>query len=262
MQLLTWNVNGIRAVMKKGLEQILDFLDADIVCLQETKAMPDQIELSEDLYPYQYANSAKRKGYSGTLIASRIEPKKVTFGIGLEEHDQEGRVITAEFDRFILVNVYTPNSGEDLKRLEYRRQWDIVFTEYVKKLNEEKPVILCGDLNAANQEIDVWDGGLEELGLAGFTETEREGLQKGLLSFLDDAYRKLYPDKKEYTWWSYYSRGRERNQGWRIDYWLVSPALMPEVEDVRILDDVFGSDHCPVMLELGFDEEDHGSASV
>ncbi len=250
MRLITWNVNGIRAVMKKGLEQMLDYLDADIVCFQETKAQPDQIELSEDLYPYQYANSAVRKGYSGTLIASRIEPLSVVFGIGVEEHDTEGRVITAEFPEFYLVDVYVPNAGEGLRRLDYRVSWDQAFGAYVASLNEKKPVLLCGDFNVARTPQDIWDQGEGEEGTAGYTPQEREGFEKNLLSFLSDSFRVLHPQSDQYTWWSYYSRGRERNQGWRIDYWLVSPRFMNHVRDVRILDDVYGSDHCPVELEI------------
>lgn len=250
MKLITWNVNGIRAVMKKGLEQMLDFLDADIVCFQETKAQPDQIELDEDLYPFQYANSAVKKGYSGTLIASRVEPLNVTYGLGIEEHDQEGRVITAEFDDFYLVNVYTPNSGEGLKRLGYREEWDKVFSSHIDALNEKKPVLLCGDFNVARNPEDIWDGGVLETGTAGFTDEERQGFENGLMKNMTDSWRVLHPEDRQYTWWSYYSRGRERNQGWRIDYWLVSPRFMDRVEDVRILDDVFGSDHCPVELDI------------
>lgn len=249
MRLITWNVNGIRAVMKKGFEQILDYLDADIVCLQETKAQPDQIELDEGLYPYQYINSARRKGYSGTLIASRIEPINVTYGIGIEEHDQEGRVITAEFEMFYLITVYTPNSGEGLKRLEYRQKWDEDFAKYVAGLESKKPVVLCGDLNVARGPLDIWDES-DGINSAGYTKEEREGFETKLHPILEDAYRALYPDKTGYTWWSYYSRGREKNRGWRIDYWLVSPVLMPKVRSVDILDDVFGSDHCPVELDI------------
>lgn len=250
LRLLTWNVNGIRAVMKKGLEQILDYLDADIVCFQETKAQPDQIDLSTDLYPYQYANSAVKKGYSGTLIASRIEPINVTYGMGIEEHDQEGRVIAAEFENFVLVDVYTPNSGENLKRLEYRQAWDKAFGQYIASFT--KPVLLCGDFNVARTEMDIWDES-DGIGSAGYSNEEREGFEQNLASQLSDAWRVLHPAEREYTWWSYYSRGRERNRGWRIDYWLVSPSLMDKVKDVEILSDVFGSDHCPVLLEINVD---------
>lgn len=247
MRLITWNVNGIRAVMKKGLEQILDYLDADIVCFQETKAQPDQIELSKDLYPYQYAFSAKRKGYSGTMIASRIEPAAVTYGIGMEEHDQEGRVITAEFPDFYLVTVYTPNSGEGLKRLDYRAEWDRVFAAYIGSLN--KPVLVCGDFNVARSPLDIWDEA-DGLNTAGYTQVEKQGFEEGLQPIVLDVFRALYPEKRQYSWWSYYSRGRERNQGWRIDYWLASPMLLDKVRSCTILDDVYGSDHCPVELDI------------
>lgn len=247
-RLLTWNVNGIRAVMKKGFEQILDFLDADVICLQETKAQPDQIELSEDLYPYQYINSAKRKGYSGTLIASRTEPLSVQYGIGQEEHDQEGRVLSAEFEDFFLVDVYTPNSGEGLKRLDYRAQWDQVFADFIESLQKKKPVLICGDFNVARSALDIWDEA-DGVNAAGYTQTEKDGFESRLMPIVKDVFRELYPEKRQYSWWSYYSRGREQNRGWRIDYWLASPSLMPHIQDIEILDTVYGSDHCPVMLE-------------
>lgn len=243
---LTWNVNGIRAVMKKGFEQILDFLDVDVVCIQETKAQKEQIELSEDLYPYQYANSARKKGYSGTLIACREEPLSVSYGIGQEEHDQEGRVVTAEFEEFYLVNVYTPNSGEGLKRLEYRTQWDEAFRTYVSSLS--KPVLLCGDLNSVSSDLDIYDPAAAGI-CAGNTPQERDGLHALMDSGLVDVFRALHPDEVKYSWWPYMSRGRERNEGWRIDYWLASPVLMDKIEEIDILNDVYGSDHCPVLLE-------------
>ena len=252
MRLLTWNVNGIRAIQKKGFEQILDYIDADAVCLQETKAQPDKIELSEDLYPYQYVNSAERKGYSGTLIAARTEPLKVTYGIGVEEMDHEGRVITAEYEAFCLVTVYTPNAGDGLKRLDFRAAWDKAFADYIASL--KKPVLLCGDLNVARGELDIWDE-KDGFNTAGYTDTEKAGFENCLHPLLEDAFRALYPEKRQYTWWSYYSRGREKGQGWRIDYWMVSPSLMPKVQDVEILDDVFGSDHCPVLLDIDLEME-------
>lgn len=245
---LTWNVNGIRAVMKKGFEQIIDFLDVDVLCIQETKAQPDQIELSEDLFPYQYANSAKKKGYSGTLIASREKPLSVTYGIGIEEHDQEGRVVTCEFEDFMLVDVYTPNAGEGCKRLTYRTEWDKAFAEYIAGL--PKPVLLCGDLNAVSEDIDLYDASAPDVQGAGNTPEERNGLH-ALMQKADlvDVFRTLHPDEVKFSWWPYMSRGRERNAGWRIDYWLASPALMNRIEDIDILNDVYGSDHCPVLLE-------------
>lgn len=247
MRLLTWNVNGIRAVMKKGLEQILDLIDADIVCLQETKCQPDQIELSKDLYPYQYANSAVRKGYSGTLIASRYEPLSVRYGMEQEEFDQEGRVITAEFPDFFLVTVYTPNSGAGLKRLEFRKAWDAAFASWLAAL--DKPFVVCGDLNVARNALDIWDE-KDGLNMAGYTDTERNDFETLLTPIAVDVYRELHPDTRGYTWWSYQSRGRQRNAGWRIDYWLTSPVLLSKVREIEILDDVFGSDHCPVLMDI------------
>lgn len=255
MRLLTWNVNGIRAVMKKGFIDIMASLDPDFVCIQETKAQPDQIEIDEDLYPYIYINSAKKKGYSGTMILTRFEPENVFYGIGQEEHDQEGRVITLEYSNFYVVTVYTPNSGEGLKRLEYRQSWDKAFGKYIAGLNEKKPVMLCGDLNVAHTSKDIWEGYKDTLA-SGNTPQEKEGLNKYLLPILTDAYRKLYPDKTDqYTWWSYYSRDRDKNRGWRIDYWLVSPSIIDKVEDVIIYDDIYGSDHCPVELDIHIEAE-------
>lgn len=249
MRLLTWNVNGYRAAAKKGLEQILDYLDVDIVCLQEIKAMPDQIDLNEDLYPYQYVNSAVKKGYSGTMIASRTEAKEVTFGLGIEELDQEGRVITAVFDDFTIVNVYTPNSKEHLARIDFRQKWDEAFAAYCKSL--PGPLLICGDLNIARGPLDIWDEA-DGLGSAGYSDIERNDFEMLLMPAFVDVFRALHPAVRQYSWWSYYSRGRERNQGWRIDYWLASPQMMDHVAGIEILDDVYGSDHCPVLLDLAF----------
>lgn len=247
MKLISWNVNGIRAVLSKGFLEILDLIDADIVCLQETKAQPEQIEIDESLYPYQYKYSAIRKGYSGTAILSRIEPLSVSYGINQDEHDTEGRVITAEFDDFYLVTVYTPNSGDGLKRLDYRMEWDKAFREYILTL--DKPVLVCGDLNVANEEIDLKNPKTNRRN-AGFTDEERNSFKENILTILNDSYRTLYPEKVEYSWWSYRFRAREKNAGWRIDYWLVDDRLMEKVEDSKILTDVFGSDHCPVELDI------------
>lgn len=252
MKLLSWNVNGIRACISKGLFEILDSLNADVVCIQETKAQPEQIEVPLELYPYQYAYSAVKKGYSGTLILSRTEPKSVSYGIGIEEHDQEGRVITADFESYYLVTVYTPNSGDGLKRLDYRMDWDKAFSEYIRKL--DKPVLICGDLNVANEEIDIKNPKTNRKN-AGFTDEERNSFKSNLLSFLNDTYRCLYPDKVEYSWWSYRFNARKNNAGWRIDYWLASPELMERVHDSKILTDVYGSDHCPVLLDISLEEE-------
>lgn len=246
-RLLTWNVNGIRAVMKKGFEQILDMLAVDVLCVQETKAQQDQIELSRDLFPYQYASCAVKKGYSGTLIASVEEPLSVSYGIGVEEFDQEGRTVTAEFTDFILVDVYVPNSGEGLKRLDFRMRWDQAFEKYLRSLN--KPLLVCGDFNGTGSDLDLYDP-QGSLHTAGGTPQEREGLHKLYEVPLVDVWRTLNPDRRQYSWWSYYDRGREKGQGWRIDYWLASPSLMDAVRSVEILDDVYGSDHCPVLLEI------------
>lgn len=247
MKLISWNVNGIRACINKGFIDIVDALDADVFCLQETKAQPEQIEISKELYPYQYAYSAIRKGYSGTMILSRKEPLSVSYGLQIEEHDKEGRVITAEFEDFYLVTVYTPNSGDGLKRLEYRMEWDKAFSSYIRSLN--KPVVICGDLNVANEEIDIKNPKTNRRN-AGFTDEERESFKTNLLPYVKDAFRTLYPDKVEYSWWSYRFNARKNNAGWRIDYWLVSPELMEKVEDSKILTDIYGSDHCPIELDI------------
>lgn len=247
MKLISWNVNGIRACINKGFIDIVDALDADVFCLQETKAQPEQIEISKELYPYQYAYSAIRKGYSGTMILSRKEPLSVSYGLQIEEHDKEGRVITAEFEDFYLVTVYTPNSGDGLKRLEYRMEWDKVFSSYIRSLN--KPVVICGDLNVANEEIDIKNPKTNRRN-AGFTDEERESFKTNLLPHVKDTFRTLYPDKVEYSWWSYRFNARKNNAGWRIDYWLVSPELMEKVEDSKILTDIYGSDHCPIELDI------------
>ncbi|MDM8204012.1 exodeoxyribonuclease III [Faecalicoccus acidiformans] len=247
MKFISWNVNGIRACINKGFLDIVDTLDADVVCLQETKAQPEQIDIPEDLYPYQYAYSAIRKGYSGTMILSRIKPLNVIYGLGIDQHDTEGRVITAEFDDYYLVTVYTPNSGDGLKRLSYRMEWDQVFSRYIQSLN--KPVFICGDLNVANEEIDIKNPKTNRRN-AGFTDEERDSFKSNLLTCVKDTFRTLYPDKIQYSWWSYRFNARKNNAGWRIDYWLASEELMPRVKDSLILTDIYGSDHCPVELDI------------
>ena len=247
MKLISWNVNGIRAVLNKGFVDILNTLDADIFCIQETKAQPDQIEVDCDLYPYQYINSAQRKGYSGTMIFSKIEPLSVRYGINIPEHDTEGRVITLEFDSYYVITVYTPNSGDGLKRLEYRMEWDKAFSNYIQSL--DKPVLLTGDLNVANEEIDIKNPKTNRRN-AGFTDEERDSFKKNLLTILKDSYRTLYPDKVEYSWWSYRFKAREKNAGWRIDYYIVSDDMKDRLEGVKIHTEVFGSDHCPVELDI------------
>lgn len=247
MKLISWNVNGIRAVLNKDFVEIMYALDADVFCIQETKAQPEQIEVDCELYPYQYINSAVRKGYSGTMVFSKEEPIGVSYGINIPEHDTEGRVITLEFEKFYLVTVYTPNSGDGLKRLDYRMQWDQAFAKYISSLS--KPVLICGDLNVANEEIDIKNPKTNHKN-AGFTDEERNSFKANLLTKLSDSYRTLYPEKVEYSWWSYRFKAREKNAGWRIDYWLVSPELMDCVKDSKILTDIYGSDHCPVELDI------------
>lgn len=249
MKLISWNVNGLRAILKKDfLEQFKKF-DADILCLQEIKLQKDQ----HDFYPegyYSYYNYAVKKGYSGVSIYSKVEPINVTYGLGLEEHDQEGRVITCEYEDFYLVGVYTPNSQSELKRLDYRMQWEDDFREYVNRLDELKPAIICGDLNVAHKEIDLKNPSSNRRN-AGFTDEERNKMTELLDSGFIDSFRYIHGDVTErYSWWSYRFNSRSRNTGWRIDYFLVSEKLEKHIKDADILDQEFGSDHAPVILEL------------
>ncbi|MBQ9297537.1 MAG: exodeoxyribonuclease III [Clostridia bacterium] len=249
MKLISWNVNGLRAVWNKGFADIFNNIDADIFCIQETKMQEGQLDVNFDGY-YQYFNSAIRKGYSGTAIFTKIEPNNVTYGIGIEEHDQEGRVITLEFDKFFMVDVYTPNSQRELTRLEYRQKWEDDFREYLKRLDNKKPVILCGDLNVAHKEIDLKNPKTNR-GNAGFTDEEREKFTILLDSGFVDSFRYLYPDKENcYTWWSYMMKAREKNIGWRIDYFIVSDRIKDKIKDAKILSEIMGSDHCPVELDI------------
>ena len=249
MKLISWNVNGLRAVYKKGFMEFFNEIDADIFCIQETKMQEGQIELDMPKYK-QYFNYAVRKGYSGTAIFTKIEPKNVTYGIGIEEHDQEGRVITLEFDNFYLVNCYTPNSGRELARLDYRMIWEDEFKKYLQKLDKTKPVIACGDLNVAHKEIDLKNPKTNRKN-AGFTDEERGKIDILLNSGFTDSYRKLYPDKENaYTWWSYMGNAREKNIGWRIDYFLVSDRISKKIEEAEIYDKILGSDHCPIGLDV------------
>ena len=249
MKLVSWNVNGLRAIYKKGFEESFKELDADIFCIQETKMQEGQIELDLQGY-YQYYNYAERKGYSGTAIFTKKEPLKVSYGIGIEEHDKEGRVITLEFDKFYMVNCYTPNSGRELARLEYRMTWEDEFKKYLIKLDKQKPVIICGDLNVAHTEIDLKNPKSNRKN-AGFTDEERSKIEELLNSGFTDSFRKMYPDKEgAYTWWSYMFNARANNAGWRIDYFCVSEALKERLVDAKILTDVMGSDHCPVELDF------------
>ena len=249
MKLISWNVNGLRAIYKKGFEESFKELDADIFCIQETKMQEGQIELDLQGY-YQYYNYAERKGYSGTAIFTKKEPLKVSYGIGIEEHDKEGRVITLEFDKFYMVNCYTPNSGRELARLEYRMTWEDEFKKYLIKLDKQKPVIICGDLNVAHTEIDLKNPKSNRKN-AGFTDEERSKIEELLNSGFTDSFRKMYPDKEgAYTWWSYMFNARANNAGWRIDYFLVSDRISKNIKDAYIYSEIMGSDHCPVGLEI------------
>ena len=248
MKLITWNVNGLRACMNKGFADFMTAAGADIVCVQETKMQREQASFGFPGY-HEYWNSAEKKGYSGTAVFSKTEPLSVTYGLGQEEHDQEGRVITAEYPDFYLVNVYTPNSQRGLTRLEYRMQWEDVFQDYCAGLARKKPVIVCGDLNVAAQPIDLKNPDSNHKN-AGFTDEERAKFQQFLDHGFVDSFRSLYPDKEgAYTWWSYMFKARERNAGWRIDYFLVSQNGKDRIQDVIIHNEVMGSDHCPVELE-------------
>ena len=249
MKLVSSNVNGLRAIYKKGFEESFKELDADIFCIQETKMQEGQIELDLQGY-YQYYNYAERKGYSGTAIFTKKEPLKVSYGIGIEEHDKEGRVITLEFDKFYMVNCYTPNSGRELARLEYRMTWEDEFKKYLIKLDKQKPVIICGDLNVAHTEIDLKNPKSNRKN-AGFTDEERSKIEELLNSGFTDSFRKMYPDKEgAYTWWSYMFNARANNAGWRIDYFLVSDRISKNIKDAYIYSEIMGSDHCPVGLEI------------
>lgn len=249
MKLVSWNVNGLRAIYKKGFEESFKELDADIFCIQETKMQEGQIELDLQGY-YQYYNYAERKGYSGTAIFTKKEPLKVSYGIGIKEHDKEGRVITLEFDMFYMVNCYTPNSGRELARLEYRMTWEDEFKKYLIKLDKQKPVIICGDLNVAHTEIDLKNPKSNRKN-AGFTDEERSKIEELLNSGFTDSFRKMYPDKEgAYTWWSYMFNARANNAGWRIDYFLVSDRISKNIKDAYIYSEIMGSDHCPVGLEI------------
>ena len=249
MKLISWNVNGLRACMNKGFPEFFQQEAPDILCLQETKLQPHQIEL-ELPGDRQYWNSAEKKGYSGTALFTRQEPLDVTFGIGAAEHDTEGRVITAEYEDFFLVCCYTPNAQRELTRLAYRMEWEDAFRAYLKGLDGKKPVILCGDLNVAHQEIDLKNP-KSNRGNAGFTDEERGKMTELLAAGFTDSFRYLYPDVTgAYSWWSYMRRARDNNAGWRIDYFLVSDRLRERIADSRILSHVMGSDHCPVELDL------------
>ena len=249
MKLISWNVNGLRACVGKGFLEFFRIIGADAVCLQETKLQPHQIQLETPGYR-QYWNSAERKGYSGTAILTRMEPLTVSYGLGIPEHDTEGRVITCEFPAFYLVTVYTPNAQDGLRRIDYRMQWDDAFREFVCSLDRHKPVVICGDMNVAATEIDLKNP-KRNVGNPGFSPEERAKFQELLHAGFTDTFRALHPDERDaYSWWSYRFHARENNAGWRIDYFLVSDRLRERVTAARILQDVYGSDHCPVELEL------------
>lgn len=254
MKLISWNVNGLRAVLKKDFLQKLENMNADVLCIQETKAQDDQVkEALADLQGYHvYCNSAVRKGYSGTAVLSKVEPLSVTTDMGIEEHDQEGRVITVEFEDFYLIDVYVPNSGAELARLDYRGNWDKALLAYMKKLEEKKPVAICGDFNVAHEPIDIARPKENYNKAAGYTQKEIDGMDNFIAGGFVDTFRHFYPDKKDtYSWWSYRFGAREKNIGWRIDYFLISQSLVPRLQEAFIMQEIDGSDHCPVGIKIG-----------
>lgn len=249
MKLISWNVNGLRACMGKGFLDFVASEQPDMLCLQETKMQQGQADVPLDGYR-EYWNSAEKKGYSGVALFTKSEPLSVVLGLGIDEHDHEGRVITAEYEDFYLVTVYTPNSQDELKRLDYRMTWEDAFRDYVCKLDEIKPVIICGDLNVAHQEIDLKNPKTNRKN-AGFSDEERAKMTELLNAGFADTFRRFYPDLEgAYSWWSYRFKAREKNAGWRIDYFLVSERFVDRVKQAKILSDVFGSDHCPVLIEV------------
>ena len=248
MKFISWNVNGLRACAGKGFEDIFKNLDADFFCLQETKMQEGQLDIAFDGYE-SYWNYAQKKGYSGTAVFTKHHPVNVTYGIGMEEHDNEGRVITLEMEQFFLVNVYVPNAQDGLKRLDYRMRWEDDFRAYLQELDARKPVIVCGDLNVAHEEIDLKNPKTNRRN-AGFTDEERGKFGVLLKAGFTDTFRTMHPDQVTYSWWSYRFRAREKNAGWRIDYFLVSDRLFPSIEEATIHTDIMGSDHCPVGIIL------------
>jgi exodeoxyribonuclease-3 len=253
MKLISWNVNGLRAVINKGFKDFFKEIDADIFSIQETKMQESQLDenILQIFEGYNaYWNSAEKKGYSGTAIFTKQKPLNVTYGIGKEEHDKEGRVITLEFEKFYMVNIYTPNSKRELERLDYRQIWEDEIREYLLDLNANKPVVMCGDLNVAHNEIDLKNPKTNRKN-AGFTDEERAKMTELLNAGFVDTFRYKYPEVEgKYSWWSYMFHAREKNAGWRIDYFIVSENLKDKIEDAKILDDIYGSDHCPVELDL------------
>jgi len=253
MRLISWNVNGIRAIMKKGFQESLQLLNADVLCLQETKAQDDQVDeaLAKIDGYHLYSNSAKKKGYSGTAILSKIKPLHVQTDIGIEEHDKEGRVIMAEYEDYHLVNVYVPNAGQGMVRLDYRKKWDKDFLKYLKNLEKTKPVIVCGDFNVAHRAIDLANPKSNYNKSSGYTQIEIDGMTSFQESGLIDTFRMLYPEEVTYSWWSYRFSARARNIGWRIDYFLISESMKGRLDDSFILPEYLGSDHCPVGVNMG-----------
>ena len=251
MKLISWNVNGIRACLNKGFNDFFKEINADIFCIQETKCQEGQVELEYEGYE-SFWNSAEKKGYSGTAVFTKIKPLSVKYGIGIEEHDKEGRVITLEFENFYLVNIYTPNSKRELERLDYRQVWEDEIRKYLSNLNKTKPVIMCGDLNVAHKEIDLKNPKTNTHN-EGFTIEERNKMTELLDAGFVDSFRYLYPDKENaYSWWSYMRKAREKNVGWRIDYFIVSKDIKDKIIDAKIYPEVMGSDHCPVGLEMSY----------
>ena len=249
MKLISWNVNGIRACVNKGFEDFFKTIDADVFCIQETKCQEGQIELEFEDYT-SYWNSAEKKGYSGTAIFTKQKPLSIKYGIGIDEHDKEGRVITLEFEKYYIVNIYTPNSKRELERLDYRCIWEDEIRKYLLELNKKKPVIMCGDLNVAHKEIDLKNPKTNHHN-AGFTDEERNKMTELLDAGFTDSFRYLYPEKEnQYTWWSYMGHAREKNVGWRIDYFIVSNDIQSNIKDAYIFPEIYGSDHCPVGLEI------------
>lgn len=249
MKLISWNVNGIRACVNKGFEDFFKTIDADVFCIQETKCQEGQIELEFEGYT-SYWNSAEKKGYSGTAIFTKQKPISVKYGIGIDEHDKEGRVITLEFEKYYIVNIYTPNSKRELERLDYRCIWEDEIRKYLLELNKKKPVIMCGDLNVAHKEIDLKNPKTNHHN-AGFTDEERNKMTELLDAGFTDSFRYLYPEKEnQYTWWSYMGHAREKNVGWRIDYFIVSNDIQNKIKEAFIFPEIYGSDHCPVGLEI------------
>ena len=250
IKIISWNVNGIRAAQKKGFDDFIKQENPDIICLQETKAHPDQVNIGLDDYKYKYWNSAQKKGYSGTAIFSKIKPIEVEYNLNIDKHDNEGRVITLYFNNYNLVTVYTPNSKRDLSRLDYRQQeWDIDFLKFVKKLENDNPVIFCGDLNVAHKEIDLKNPKTNKRN-AGFTDEERGGFDNYINAGFIDTFREFNNEEGHYTWWSYMFNARARNIGWRIDYFCISKILNQKIKNSYILPEVMGSDHAPVVLEI------------